>query len=68
MLRCAAFGIVLGLVACASPSEGDHLVAELPNDPWWFSVSEGGRSAAYAERRAADAFLTVDGRRYGPFA
>lgn len=56
------------LAGCATPLQ-DREVLELPSgvDDWWFTVSEGGQAAAYAERHGSDAYLVAGGRRIGPY-
>jgi len=59
--------LLAALSSCAAPR--DRLVSTLPEgvDPWWFTVSRDGSTAAYAERRNALVTLTVGDRRYGPY-
>lgn len=63
---------LLLLTACRVSSDGwgeERRVATIPEgmDVWWFSVSPGGTSAAFAERRERQAYLHFGGREYGPF-
>ncbi len=64
--------LLSALAGCATPPAGgveERLVAVLPADcdPWWFTVSRDGSTAAYTERRVASAFLTIGDRNYGPY-
>ena len=60
--------VLVALVGCSTPLQ-NRPVLELPEgvDDWWFTVSPGGRAAAYAERRGSDAYLVAGGRHIGPY-
>jgi hypothetical protein len=49
------------------PAEREVLELPAAADAWWFTVSPGGRAAAYVERKGSDAYLMAGGRRLGPY-